>query len=195
MHKIYLFANNPDVKKIINLIEFDENDIIVTFNICYLNNIDKFLNHKNKIHVFRKENNNKLFFYDKHIEKYNSKILIFNTSKYHKDEFKKNVVNFPYEYVNLHDNKIIYNELKKNNFLIKKVNSSPTTGLYGYLYFKNKYPESTIYLIGFTSDYSNDINKTFGSSHNAILEQTYYNNELIKNKNLIKIDNEMFFIK
>ena len=190
---IYFLANNIDVIKLVNKTNFNENDLLITYNKCeYLYNIPKIYNHKNKIHIIRTGHN--FLFYDNKISKYlDNCIKIYIIALSINDKFiNKHILNKfnNYEIIDIFNENNIMDELIKNNFLSKKKPISPQTGLLSYLYLKYKYNDFNNiqkYLYGFTNNYKNQ-NFQLWNGHSKELEQKYYKNELLINCTLIKID-------
>lgn len=194
---IFLLANNPDVLNILNRININQNDLLITFNNCrFLKNINKIKNHKNKIHIIRtakdylhKQNLNCDYYKNCKeiiILSYTYKNNIRISNKINKFKNKCKIKNL--KLINIKKDKKLNNII---NIYYKNKNQSPQTGFVSFHYLninKNIIKNyNKIYLLGFTGDYSNQKNNLW-NGHNNIIEQKYFNNLIKINKNIIKID-------
>jgi len=190
---IYFLANNIDVIKLVNNINFNENDLLITYNKCqHLYNIPKVYNHNNRIHIIRA--GNEMIHYDSKISKYlnNCKKIYIIGNLINNEYINKYILNIinNYNIIDISKEKNIYEELIKMKFLLKNNKKEPQTGLLSYLYLKTHikdFNNKKKYLFGFTNDYTNEKLKLW-RGHSKELEQTYYQNELLIDSNLVKID-------
>lgn len=170
MKKVILIGNNESITtKTIHELELDENSLIILFNHHMPIKWEKIKNHKKKI-VF----------------------LRYNGYNYHGESLYRKNRNFFIKACHLHQ-KYLLDEKQKIEFMNDNEYKSlgfgkisPSSGICAYLFtMKYLYDENTkVYLIGFTLNYPTTTN----FCHSKNLELNFYQEELKRNPNLIKID-------
>ena len=169
MKKIILIGNNETITdKTIQELELDSDTLIILFNHHMPLKWEKIKKHENKV-VFLRYNGST--YWGQEVFNKNKKLFkkaYYLHRKYFMDE-KKKVEFFSDE------------EYEKFGF----IQHCPTSGLCAYLYvMKYLYDEDTkVYLVGFSLNY-----KTISSCHSKNIELNFYQEELTKNPNLIKLD-------
>lgn len=190
--KFYLVANNTEINNYEFLKDtgfYDVNSTCILFNSAYpLTITSDIQNHSNKWIFFRslssiREN---IFYRDLsllekfHFERYYFIPDIFDYAKYkNRDYFLSTVTQLHDKNISLsrihHMDIFESHEFRTVKKYCKNINKTISSGLWIYLYIKNKYPSSHITLVG----YSANINTQF---HDSSFEYGYLLSEILNNR-------------